>query len=272
VNEALRFGRRSHQPDIDALSAYTDGRLGTAAGARIEAHLASCEACRDRLAEIEALRSMLRATPEAPAPRSFRLRPADVEAPHARAASPPRLMRMMPALSAAAVVVLAIVVGIDVASRSGSSSNSMRTAAAPAAESRYAADGDTGKSVGEATGAAAAPAPSGGIPQTGAADSAAGTASGAIGAETPPATEQGVPNTAEAPYAATAASRDSAELQASRPAASPTAELRAASRTEGEGGSDGNAVLRAIEVASGAMAVATGGAAVIWRLRKKEEA
>lgn len=48
------------------LEAYYDGELEPHRASRVEAHLATCEACRTELAAIETLSSLLRTTPKAP--------------------------------------------------------------------------------------------------------------------------------------------------------------------------------------------------------------
>lgn len=118
---------RSHRPDIELLSEYLDGRLEAAGDVRLEAHVESCAACRTRLAALRDAREALRALPAAEAPRSFRLRAAQVgAAPRPRPAPP--LVRAMPVLSAAAIVVFAAVLGADLyRSSGGSTADSART-------------------------------------------------------------------------------------------------------------------------------------------------
>lgn len=111
--------RRRHKPDAEALSEFVDGRGAAETRASIEAHLGECEACRSRVAALRDVRASLAAMPEAEAPRSFRLRQAAVEK-QPRAAPPaPGWLRMMPALSAAAVMVFVVVLGADLATRDG---------------------------------------------------------------------------------------------------------------------------------------------------------
>lgn len=123
--------RRSHNPDAVALSALVDGALPAAEADALESHVASCDACRRELDGMRAVRAMLRTLPEHDAPRSFRLRRADVEAPVKRGSSP-LWYRAMPALSAAALVAFATLVAVD-ASRSGGD-ESLTALSAPAAE------------------------------------------------------------------------------------------------------------------------------------------
>jgi hypothetical protein len=50
-----------HQRIIDLLSAYHDGELSTAQRAQVEAHLQTCAPCREQLAQLQALSSLLAA-------------------------------------------------------------------------------------------------------------------------------------------------------------------------------------------------------------------
>ncbi|MEX0751248.1 MAG: zf-HC2 domain-containing protein [Dehalococcoidia bacterium] len=111
---AIFTGR--HQPDRDALSAYLDGELASERAAALEAHVAGCEACSTMLEGMRDVRTMLRALPQADAPRSFRVRPEVAAEPRRGIPAPPApLLRAMPVLSAAAVIVFAITVSLDVA-------------------------------------------------------------------------------------------------------------------------------------------------------------
>jgi hypothetical protein len=104
---------RGHSPDGDALSALLDSALAPEAARALEAHLGSCPACAARLEELRRVRSALASLPDVTPPRTFALQPARLQEPaRAPAASP--WMRMAPVLSAAAVVVLAVLVGFDV--------------------------------------------------------------------------------------------------------------------------------------------------------------
>lgn len=100
------------------LSSYLDGRLLPSESARLEQHLASCEGCRRHLAELRAVVEGLRALPTAPAPRSFALRPGQVEAERGVAPVAPvtglRALAFGPAGAAvAALLLLAVLVGVD---------------------------------------------------------------------------------------------------------------------------------------------------------------
>lgn len=70
----------------ERLSAYLDGELAPGDAAAIERHLASCAECRDELAGLREVRTLLRALPQPALPRSFAL-PSTAATP---AAAPPR--------------------------------------------------------------------------------------------------------------------------------------------------------------------------------------
>lgn len=55
----------------DLLSAHLDDELAPDVAAEVEAHVASCAACRDELAELGGARDALRSSPRVPAPRGF---------------------------------------------------------------------------------------------------------------------------------------------------------------------------------------------------------
>jgi anti-sigma factor RsiW len=57
------------------LSAYTDGELAADETRQLEAHIATCAACRNELAALRQVRAVLRALPEPRLPRSFTLPP-----------------------------------------------------------------------------------------------------------------------------------------------------------------------------------------------------
>ena len=160
VNKLLRFFR-GHEPDVNALSAQLDGQLDAAAAARLDEHVAACEACRSVRDGLRSTRDALRAMPAATPARSFRLRVADVEAAAARAPRAPQLTRWAPTGMVAAAVAIAIVGAYVTFGRSGSSSSTSELAAArPAtsasgAQSSNATNSATGKS---------APGPSGDAP------------------------------------------------------------------------------------------------------------
>ncbi|MGH7633156.1 MAG: zf-HC2 domain-containing protein, partial [Gemmatimonadaceae bacterium] len=97
---------RTHRPNERRLSEYLDSVLLASEAAAMAAHVATCATCAGRLAELRALHTVLATLPQADAPRSFRLRAADV-AP-VRPAPTPLSLRLMPALTGAAFVAFAV--------------------------------------------------------------------------------------------------------------------------------------------------------------------
>ncbi|HXF50385.1 MAG TPA: zf-HC2 domain-containing protein [Dehalococcoidia bacterium] len=104
-------------PREDALLDYAEGASPDAA--RIEAHLATCERCRDSVAAMREMRRALRSLGEVEAPRSFRLTPAMVERTPRRA--PGRTYPVAQLAGALAVVLFAGLVAFDVATSRGPS-------------------------------------------------------------------------------------------------------------------------------------------------------
>ena len=114
----MLFWRSRHSLRDEELSAYVDGQLDAAARARVDAHLETCAACRDELAELRGLRQALSELPRVPAPRSFALREADVgptEVPRGGGflSTAPA---MLSGLTAAAVLAFVVLVGVDLSS------------------------------------------------------------------------------------------------------------------------------------------------------------
>jgi len=103
------FGRDSHCSETD-LSAYLDAQLAGAAQERCDAHLRACGGCRDALDGLGAVRSSLRELPRASAPRSFRLREAQVG--RAQVRRWPLLVQAMPLLSGMSAVSLVVFIGL----------------------------------------------------------------------------------------------------------------------------------------------------------------
>jgi len=103
------FGRDSHISETD-LSAYLDVQLTGAAKERCDAHLRACGGCRDALDGLGAVRSSLRELPRASAPRSFRLREAQVD--RAQAPRRPLLLQAMPLLSGVSALSLVVFIGL----------------------------------------------------------------------------------------------------------------------------------------------------------------
>ncbi len=158
VNRLLASLRGSHKPDAEALSALADGRLDPARARALETHMTACAVCAARLDELRRVKTMLAAMPQADAPRSFRLRQADVEAP-ARPAPVfmPGLLRAMPAASGVAALAFVLVLATDLSTRGGDggrvaslqsaadsapSSARMESKSAEAPAGASAADGD----------------------------------------------------------------------------------------------------------------------------------
>ncbi len=123
MKNLLELFRRGHKPDADALSALADGALPGAEARALEAHVAGCDACRTQLDGMRQVRTMLAAMPRAEAPRSFRLRQADVEAAQPVRARPSVAPRLVPALSALGMIVFAVALGADITSNDGGQSN-----------------------------------------------------------------------------------------------------------------------------------------------------
>lgn len=226
---------RRHPVREDALSAYIDGALRGDALSRVESHLETCERCRAAVEELRVVRGALRELPRDPAPRSFALRRADIEAP--RPAMPSGLLRASPMLGAVATIALLAfvsLVGLDVA-----------------------ADPSGGDD--RASGAFS---PSLGAPvEERAAD----------GAVPPDERDDGTQDVGGEPQAETTATdsalsatgEDSPTSEPVLPATGP--EVDAAS----DEGGDGRTGLRAAEAATAAVAIVAGGTfAVAWRRRR----
>ena len=100
-----RFGSE-HQRVEALLSAYLDGEVSSQERALVERHLARCPECARNLETLSRTVSLLRELPRVATPRSFVLRPAQVE----RRFAPPRpafvYLRAATALSAFLLVVL----------------------------------------------------------------------------------------------------------------------------------------------------------------------
>lgn len=189
-----------HRPDAEALSAYLDRRLTANESAAVEAHVAACDACRTRLTGLQDVRATLRATPQAAAPRSFRVREADLEsAPRAATPAAAPWIRALPAFGGLAAAVFVFSVAIDV--QGGGTSGDEQTAAMRTLEmdaSRPAGGiaADDGDQAYDDAGAPAPLAPDRGAPEAGTDGDAAG-ASAATSA-VPPADDTELKPGAEA--------------------------------------------------------------------------
>jgi hypothetical protein len=224
---------RRHPFSEEELSSYLDGRLSPAESTRLEEHLASCEPCSRRLEGLRAVVEGLRALPSAPAPRSFALRPEQVEAAQRRTPVGPvawaqRAPAFGPAAAAAAALVLLLVlVGVDLGTMGGAGGPEA-VAPPPSAKQAYES--------GPALGAAPAPAPTP-VPA--------------------PAMRAGADQSARA-----------GTPEASVEAPTPTEALAA---TAGEGGGTGRWVLRGFQGAAGAAFLAAM-AALVWQRRRRRGA
>ena len=108
----MPLGRDSHCSEDD-LSAYLDAQLPEGARERCAAHLDACSACRQALDGLSAVRSSLRALPRAAAPRSFRLREADVGSGQPKAPWTVRAVPLLSGVSAVSLVAFVALVGVS---------------------------------------------------------------------------------------------------------------------------------------------------------------
>jgi hypothetical protein len=156
VKNLLGLLRGGHRPDTDALSALADGRLSADESARLEAHLAGCDACTRQLDELQRVRAMLSSLGQAPVPRSFRLHPSDVTTPAPATAEgfATRARTYAPQLAMAAVLLLGAVIAFDVGTRGSGESGSFTTAERNATESLAMGDEAAQPAADSANGAA----------------------------------------------------------------------------------------------------------------------
>lgn len=291
MNEVLGMLLRRHRPDNEALSALLDGQLAGRKLDAVQAHVASCDVCRDRLEALRRTREALRALPQAEAPRSFRLRAADVAAPETRRRAPVA-MRAMPVLGAAAALVFIAVLGTDLARGGGSATGgneatglqamSARTRdAAPTAGGEDARSGSPGSPPAEAYDTAEAGAPRPPEP------------SGSPQPALAPAGEQGVPPDAPAPNSGVpapaapatqtvppAASRSEATItivqggpssaKAATATDSSSGGARDASSSSRGSGDRSDTAYRIAEAVAAAIALAAIAGSVAWRLRNRK--
>jgi hypothetical protein len=120
INFAFGNPRRSWRPrrhvDADLLSAYLDAQATADERRRVEAHLATCAACRNELAGLRHTVTLLHALPRIPVPRAFTL--AEVQVGRGRpAAQPAWLGGMLRGLAAVSAVALVAVVTATLVTR-----------------------------------------------------------------------------------------------------------------------------------------------------------
>lgn len=265
MNKLSRIFNREHRPDTVALSALADGELDPTQTGALEAHVAGCAACSAELAGMRQVRSLLQALPEQDAPRSFRLREADVSPAPRQAPQQLGLLRLMPALSAAAAIVFVVALSADLTSGGGNGDGDLaafgqRSAMESASDAATGGEGRAMDDNAEAPGVPGA-APAGMQP-----DAPAGTAIAADGAvaETPPIESEAAREEA-ATKAAGAENYDTGTLdEDTGDAARPSTEQNAAAEDDGAG------LLRIVWIAAMALALAAGGAWVAARLRTRE--
>jgi len=227
---------RRHPFGEEELSAYLDGRLSPAESTRLENHLASCEPCRRHLEELRAVTEGLRALPSVPAPRSFALRPEQVEARRSQTLAGLGAWAFGPTgAAAAALLVFLVLVGVDLGTLGGGGAPESAENRQAVQES-YNAEMPALSAAAPPT-AAAAPAPT---PAPAPAGRAAADEQKEVGTPEPTA-EAATPTEAPAPMAPPA--------------------------TAGEGEDTGRWVLRGFQGAAGAAFLATM-AALVWQRRR----
>jgi hypothetical protein len=126
----------------DLLADLVDGTLDADARARVEAHLATCEACREDLAAAEAGRDALRSLGTAPAPADLGDRIAAAMNRGDAASGPPRWYRWAGVAAAAAVVAVIAVSLPDIGGTPGSADSPNGFAEAGSAVGTTAAEED----------------------------------------------------------------------------------------------------------------------------------
>ena len=130
--------------DAYALNAYLDDVVSSEERRQIDEHLATCEDCRQELAELGAVRDLLRDLPQYNPPRSFQI---GAEHEGRNTAEPTTILRLLPiirTLSVAAVLAFMVVGGVVFAGRVGfdddSGAGRNQPAMAPAPTSDLAAN------------------------------------------------------------------------------------------------------------------------------------
>jgi hypothetical protein len=250
---------RKHPFGDEALSSYLDKRLSPADSARLEKHLASCGLCRQKVEDLRAVVDGLHALPSMPAPRSFVLRPEQVEltqrlTPAGPAGWPQRAPVFAPAaVAVAALVVFLALVGVDLGTLGGGGGPE---SAAPARTMKGAYES------GQAPGPEAAPTPAPALEAPAPSDEgrAAATPEPTFGAAQPteapqPALGAAAPTEAPGPTAGT-----SAYAQGPPSLAAPG--------STGGGVGTGRWVLRGFQGFAGATFLAAM-AALVWQRRRR---
>ncbi|HVX31308.1 MAG TPA: zf-HC2 domain-containing protein [Nitrolancea sp.] len=214
-------------PSDDELSAYLNRDVADlAARQRLEAHLETCAACRERLGELHTVVRLLGEL-ENPVPkRSFRLDPSQI--PAVRPAPEPVridpwIVRIQPSLrrlTAIAAVLLVVLVTADVLTHRESSQNGSREVAALSAESQ-ATDSTSVMSAGAAESIEKSTAAAAQVPAATAASSSGGASGAGSSAEAPASTAAsgGSSTTTSGSTAADAARTNEAETPAATAAA-----------------------------------------------------
>ncbi len=101
--------------DLTTLSAYVDRKLGDVDHRAVEAHLATCAACRQEAVEISATVDLLRGLPRYQPRRSFRLAPAVARRERGSVVWLGRYLSALPALRVATAAVVLLFLGTIVA-------------------------------------------------------------------------------------------------------------------------------------------------------------
>jgi len=110
---ASKDSMRNHLDD-EMLSAYMDRALPASEMQRAQRHLAACAECRQRLESLQGVVQLLHALPAVEIPRSFVLRPADVQP-----ARPSAVFVFLRAATVAVAMMLAVVLAGDLLLRQG---------------------------------------------------------------------------------------------------------------------------------------------------------
>jgi hypothetical protein len=248
------FGRREHFGEAD-LSAYLDRQLPVAVGARLEAHVERCEACRAALAGLRETKAMLAELPRAARTRSFTLggeyarRPATV--PTARRP----LLTFAPAVAMSLLVCLLLVDFVLLPADEAANDRAFTGLGAGQEAAKATADDSAG-------GTASAPATAA-APQRAAAETA--------GTPSAPAAAGAAPTTAQRDLALpspSAGGLDAAGGVTSSATAAPASGAGDAVADAAAGGGERD-WLRALEALLALAAAGSGAALVLQRLRKR---